>query len=608
MKSARLNDIRLRYKMVLLYLLIVLPILLISGYFMLQSAQLSFENTQNIAFVAAQQLLRNVSQKCELLYEVSERVLTDGTIRRYVSKNYDKAYESYYAFVASVAPILNVMEFYNDVALEIYSNNPLLLFSPSVNNTLEELYAKPWYRGSGTGAQPFWLVQRQNPYGTMDESIGLYRMLTFSTARANQVNYTMALTVTMAESSFLSLLSEEALAGRRIFVYNEAGEIITTTERDYLFADFASTGLDPLGAEDQPDAQIDWMGQRYLAVQSTIDHEQIGLRQWGVLYMVPMKEIEAKTASLMRYSIVLCSLCLAFSLAAAVFLSQNITRRISRLTHTIRGVGNDQIDRYTRVSGRDEIGVLERNYNAMIDQINVLLEETYQSSLRYHEAQLQKNQVLLEKQEAEITALRGQIHPHYLFNTLETIKMNLLLKRNVEETVEMLNRFADSFRFFIDTSTDIVCLKDELYALRNYIAIQRYVYEDKLRFTAGIADGLLDARLPKLILQPLVENALYHGILPQGGGSISLTIEAEGEQLRILVQDNGAGMDEAAHARVWEALQQQASLEEARGHKVALSNIHRRLTLLYGEGYTMTIDSSVGAGTCVRITIPLQRT
>ena len=350
---------------------------------------------------------------------------------------------------------------------------------------------------------------------------------------------------------------------------------------------------------------FDLIRERYLAIRYPLNVPEAGIANWCVLYLSPIRQATQKNASLLLYSLLICGLCMGVSLLATHAVSQNILGRIKRLSATMRNAWNEKFNIRTEVTGTDEIGQLETNFNAMVQKIDLLRDEVFQTSLKYHAAELQHNQVLLEKREAEISALSAQIHPHYLFNTLESIKMNLLVKRNIEETVDILDIFAENFRFFIDTSTDMVTLKEELYFLRNYTAIQRYSYGDKIRCSFSVSEELLDAKLPKLLLQPLVENAMYHGVVPKGGGEISVSIQpVEGGQMEICVADDGIGMDEETLGRITSALETMQPLSRESGKRIALSNISRRLKFVYGQRASMRIESSPEGGTRIVIRIP----
>ena len=608
MKKIRLNNLTISYKLVLLYLLISLPIITISVFFMEQSTRVSYDNMRDLSYVSTQQVAKGFEEQFSELYDISERILYESSVIKYVSTDFDDPYESYHTFVTTIKPILDMLTlFQSDVKIEIYSDNPMLMFSSSTSQDMNALRKREWFRGDSVSSQPTWLVEREDAYRVRKNTIGFYRMLALPQRRVGMSSYTMALSVTMTEEMAYGLLEQEAYSGRQIFICRNDGVILTGTDRDSIFATAEEEGLADLAAASagSVEQQLNWNGERYLAIRYPLNVPEVGISNWCVLYLTPIRQATQKNASLLLYSLLICGLCMGISLLATYAVSRNILGRIKTLSATMRNAWNEKFNVRAEVTGTDEIGQLATNFNAMVQKIDLLREEVFQTSLKYHAAELQHNQVLLEKREAEISALSAQIHPHYLFNTLESIKMNLLVKRNIEETVDILDIFAENFRFFIDTSTDMVTLKEELYFLRNYTAIQRYSYGDKIRCSFSVSEELLDAKLPKLLLQPLVENAMYHGVVPKDGGEIGISIQpVEGGIMEICVSDNGIGMDAEALERINAALEAMQPLSRESGKRVALSNIYRRLKIVYGERASMRIESGPDTGTRVTIRIP----
>ena len=607
MRKYRLNDLKLRYKLFLLHLLISLPIIAISAFFLRQSVRDSYGNMRDLSYVTVQQLADNISGQFEELYNISERLLAEGSVRKYVSTAFERPYDSYSAYVGSIKPILDVMTlFRSDVSIEIYSDNPMIMFSSDTSQTLEDLSRRAWYRQGEFTSRPTWLVESEDAYHVRDNAVGFYRMMRLPPSHVGQPRYTMALAVMMPEASIYALLAGNAAASQEIFVYRQDGTVVCSTDRDAIFGTMGDRALEAFTLQDAPlEQRIAWNGEEYLAIRRALDVPAANISGWNILYMVPIRQLNRKSATLLRFSLALCVACMAISMLATHAVANNMLARIRRLSATIQNAWNERFYVQTEITGTDEIGVLESNFNAMMQKIDLLRDEVFQTSLKFREAELQHNQALLEKREAEISALSAQINPHFLFNTLEAIKMNLLLRHNTEETASILDVFAENFRFFIDTSTDMVPLRDELHFLRNYTAIQKYSYGDTLRYQFSISQLLLEDRLPKLLLQPLVENALYHGIAPKGGGVISISIQpADKGCMEIRVSDDGVGMDEVALANIRASLESAQPLNAESGKRIALSNISRRLKLVYEGRAEMRIESVLNAGTQITIRLP----
>ncbi|MBJ6725162.1 sensor histidine kinase [Geomesophilobacter sediminis] len=202
--------------------------------------------------------------------------------------------------------------------------------------------------------------------------------------------------------------------------------------------------------------------------------------------------------------------------------------------------------------------------------------------------------------EAEIKALQAQINPHFLFNSINTI---ISYTRTSPETAsQLLVKLADFFRANLNTAPRTVPLATELEHCRAYIALESARFEERMKVTFAVDEDLLDCRLPPLSLQPLVENALKHGILPlEDGGEVTISARRAAEGVRIEVTDNGVGMDPVRLASLF-AEGGQPPLRQGAG--IALKNVNARLVALYGADHLLGVESALGEGTTVRFTVP----
>ncbi len=218
------------------------------------------------------------------------------------------------------------------------------------------------------------------------------------------------------------------------------------------------------------------------------------------------------------------------------------------------------------------------------------------------------------RQQAELLALQSQINPHFLYNSLETIRGEMLARGN-PDVAAMTEALAKFFRYNISKKGDLVQLREELTNLENYIAIQKYRFGSRIAYSVVYhhdAEQALDCLLPKLTLQPLVENAILHGLDPKlEGGEICVHVDATDKNLIITVSDNGVGMDGKTLQALREKLRQgKAENSEQQGGPhvgIAVVNIDLRLKVRWGNEYGMTVSSTKDLGTDVELTMPLVR-
>ena len=216
------------------------------------------------------------------------------------------------------------------------------------------------------------------------------------------------------------------------------------------------------------------------------------------------------------------------------------------------------------------------------------------------------------KMEAELHALQNQINPHFLYNTLEVIRGRALVQ-NAQDIADMTEALATIFRYNINRPGDVATLQEEIDNVRSYMLIQNCRFGDRFRFETEIEDvedGILTHVLPVLTLQPLVENAIYHGINERiGGGRIRLKAYLTQRDLLIIISDNGKGMDDVTLQEIHRKLvgaSEGLPVEKktGRGTGIALTNVNQRIKFYFGKEYGLDVKSTLGIGTTITITIP----
>ena len=242
--------------------------------------------------------------------------------------------------------------------------------------------------------------------------------------------------------------------------------------------------------------------------------------------------------------------------------------------------------------------------DAMADRINALLEELRMSLEREHtEAMLH--------QQSKYAQLQNQINPHFLYNTLETIRGQAIIEDNYK-IADMTEALAKYFRYNISKDNDFVTIAQELENIRNYIQIQQYRFQDRFEFRImphADYEDYAHCMIPKMTLQPIVENSIFHGIEQKvEKGHIFIHIEATLEHLYIIVADDGVGMDAKTLEQMNQKLKHSEKIEaltKKAGHNgIAMENVNERLRYLYGDDCGVTIASAKAVGTEVTLTLP----
>ena len=284
---------------------------------------------------------------------------------------------------------------------------------------------------------------------------------------------------------------------------------------------------------------------------------------------------------------------LSVTAMAALFLgmllyAMRISRRISApmdaLSRKAERFGANQFSSAPVETDITEIRTLDENFDKMADRIQGLMEKQRQDQQSLHRAELE--------------LLQAQINPHFLYNTLDSIVI-LAESQREEDVVNMVTSLSTFFRNSLSRGEDVISLRAELKQAQSYLEIQQIRYSDILTYSIDVPEEMQDCPVPKLILQPLIENALYHGIKNRRGrGAIAITGTEEDGDLLIKVRDNGAGMSPE------QLTQLQSGMYEEHHSGLGLKNVHQRIRLYCGEPYGLSFESEIGKGTTVTVRLP----
>lgn len=293
--------------------------------------------------------------------------------------------------------------------------------------------------------------------------------------------------------------------------------------------------------------------------------------------------------NLVRFSLLGMGLLLLLVSILSYYIPRSITMPITRISRVTDQVAKGNLSVRAAAESGAEARMLSDSLNAMIDKINELLD------------QVTTEQIRLRKAEFEL--LQAQINPHFLYNTLDTIVW-LAEAGDQKRVVSMVDNLSDFFRTSLNQGKDIISIREELAHVRSYLEIQQVRYQDILRYEITVPEDLYEYKIPKITIQPLVENALYHGIKnKRGQGTITVTGERSENGFVLYVRDNGIGMTQERLNEVRAGIQK---LSYTGKEIYGLYNVNERIRLNFGETYGISIESTYGEGTCVSIGLPDQ--
>ncbi|MEK3731526.1 sensor histidine kinase [Paenibacillus sp. FSL M8-0334] len=322
---------------------------------------------------------------------------------------------------------------------------------------------------------------------------------------------------------------------------------------------------------------------------------------WSTLGVFGASEAVHEVRKIQFYLVCFLFVVCLFGLTASYTLSQSISRPIRQLMSFMQKAESGDLTIRYWGGGQDEVGMLGRSFNRMLLQIRKLMKL---SELRER-----------QKREAELRSLQAHIKPHFLYNTLDTIHW-MALKKGADDVSGMVESLSHLFRIGLSKGSDIIPIQDEWTHITSYLQIQKTRYRDRLHYELHLAPEAEGLYVLKLLLQPIVENAIYHGIKARRGpGSIVISAEVEEGMLLLTVTDNGAGMSPERLAELrrlledpLSAMQEPAGGEERSSRSYGLLNVQARIRLTFHEAYGIHIESAEGTGTRVIIRHPLLHT
>jgi two-component system sensor histidine kinase YesM len=308
--------------------------------------------------------------------------------------------------------------------------------------------------------------------------------------------------------------------------------------------------------------------------------------EWKLVNIVSLSLLTADVRQNVRLSLLIGVLCLVFSWLGASFLSRMVVSPLEQLTKAMRKVVTGDLQPVATVRTEDEIGTIAEAFNFMVRRVRELLDEVRQEQNR--------------KREYELALISAQIKPHFLYNTLDTIYALNELDRN-EEARDTTKALADFYRMVLNKGRELITLEKEAQITDDYLTILQIRYPDVFRYEVDIPPEFEGTPIPKLSLQPLVENSIYHGLKKKGTkGFIRIFAFRQGDKVVVRVEDNGVGMNEIQVQTIMSR-----HLPEEGIRSIGTYSVQQRLSLYFGEEYGISVQSVLTKGTTVDLSLPM---
>ncbi|MEK4060832.1 MULTISPECIES: sensor histidine kinase [Paenibacillus] len=587
-----INNMKLKYKFILFYIVVVMiPVLIIgialTGYFRGAALDRAIDQaTNNLEKIKSQ-----MSSKLRVPTDISNLLYFDKDFKTLVTTKYPDILEltkAYINFTDFKDYILQYRELSN---IRFFIDNQTLVDNMSIAPLTPEIESRSWYQKVvGTKGIHWLYIPDKEEYKTSEKGtinkLSLIRQVPYSEYKKPGV--------------LMVQVNPDELNG---MLYQEPFETIIIDEQGYITAaknrELVGTTLDAF------DIDIDLSTKTKGVFRTMVKGEDsyvivdemtpsFSISQLKVITVFERNSIlsNANKVSVLGLLIIVGVLLVALVLVYTISLLT--TNRLLRLSRQLNQVALGNLNVVSHIDGTDEIGQLSRQFNYMVGSINRLIAQVMESNEK-------NNKLEIAQREIKLKMMASQIHPHFLFNALESIRMNAHLKgeKEIANIVRLLGKL---MRKNLEVGRERAPMKEEIEMIRSYLEIQKFRYEDRLMFEIDFDAQASDILIPPLIIQPLVENSVVHGLEnKEGTVNVRVSVVLSDGAIQVLVSDDGAGMTEK---RLSEILTVIAQAEEEQRSRIGLRNVHQRLVLYYGEKHGLNIESEEGKGTTISFSIP----
>lgn len=574
----RLNNLKIKTKLVIIYILCVLVPLIATNLFINVSIKQSVEKEQISALEnAASRIEYNIEENINSALLVSDYLCMDTELNRFLKERYVDGSDYYSHFYRLMKD--NVIRYYYTVQsiynITVCTNNNTIT-NGSYFFKVRDIENTKWYQDYQNAKKDIALssyYDAKNNYAKYIERAKHICVL----RRMNESEDVLKIDLDYVKLGD-SIKSESG--GADVYLVQDDKIIYSTVNLGYGDEDFK-----PMSAYQK--REIEYVKQVDLPggdMQIYITDDVPGV-------LSELLKNKALILALFLVNLVLPSIVI-------VLVNRSFHDRIVLTEQYIKKVENGEFEEMVCHEGSDEIGNLIRSYNLMAVKIKELFEVVYRKNV-------EQQALMISRKQAELNALQSQVNPHFMFNTLDSIRMRSLVKGELQ-TADILEKFARLIRRVIYWDEDFVTIREEAAYIRNYLDIQKYRFADRLNFQIHVQENCMDFKIPKFSLLNFVENACVHGIERRiEGGDITVIVSRDEENIFLEIMDSGEGMREEELEELREKIENATMKDLNESKSIGVLNTVIRLKLYYGEDIKIDMNSTRGEGTEVCVMLPL---
>ncbi|WMT42221.1 sensor histidine kinase [Paenibacillus sp. D2_2] len=587
-KAVRMtNNLKLKHKLIISYIVVVMiPVLLVGGgmvaYFRAQAMERAISQTTN----NVQKIKTQLSNIMRMPNDVSNTLLMDKALEKVASTHYPSVLELTKSYL-SFDSFHRYINMYREIAeIRIYYNNPTLINNLEIVPVDAQIESSYWYKEAMESRRAIW------QYINDDEEFPIRKLSLVRQVNFPETHTSGVLVVALDQEELNRMLRQEPF---ETLIADERGYIVAA--KNPALVGSTLNDLDygvNLNEQGKGAHKLDIHGESsYMIVDQLMP--EAGTSILKIVSIFDTASIMEDANKVSFFGLLIIILVLIIALFFVYIVSFWTTNRLLQLSRQFNRVALGNMSTMSRIDGNDEIGQLSRQFNYMVDSIKQLMAQIVEKTE-------QNNALEIAQREIKLKMMASQINPHFLFNALESIRMNAHMKgdKEIANVVRLLGKL---MRKNMEVGREKTQLKEEIEMVRSYLEIQKFRYEDRLNFELNVEPLVESVLIPPLVIQPLVENAVVHGVEGKiEGVNVKLSVEIIGTELQVTVQDDGVGMTEE---RLAEVIQATVNSEEPARQRIGLRNVHQRLVLSYGEEHGLIISSTYEEGTKITFTVPL---
>ena len=578
----KVNDIPLKFKFLILYIVcLLIPIIVINISFVDKFSNIIQEKEGNSYKISLERTRVDIVTMFDGCIAASHSISSDRNLYDILDRSYLDSKQYFEVYDKQLRNSLNVyMSAYDYMSsIEIYVDNPTISSGGTYYRIDKGVESTLWYNmlynSKGSVLLKSYLGYTKSLPTKRIQYLSVLRKLNFYPYERRKIlkidiNMQKLNNIFKREKTFLNL-----------YLLDPQNNIICSNSSSYNFEN-----IDSLQSYNTQNIDKD-----NIILETALSNSSY-LKGWRLIGVSTAERMQKSVIETLKFVLLFVFISVIISSILSLIMANSYNYRLKKQSKHMNRFTDGKFDLIQINEGQDEIGGVIRSFNLMASKINLLINDVYK-------LQLQKKDLELERIRAEINFLQSQMDPHFLFNTLNAILV-VSTKNGYTDIIDILKYLSKTLRRLLSWKDDLVTIQEEISFTEMYLKIEKFRFGDKIEYSIDIDDSLLEVKIPKMSLQPLVENACKHGIQAiTEVGIVKIKAELSDNNLKICVEDNGTGMD---NEKLKELVTNITSKEELSSN-IGLRNVYRRLRLYYGENVSFEIVSEKDIGTKVSFTI-----